>query len=111
MSKMRKVQALIEALKQRNGDDRQQFNQAMTELDSNEKITPIGGCFPLLLQFPVFIALYWLLLESVELRHAPFIGWLTNLSARDAYFVLPVADAAIMWITHQMSQSHAGGAG
>ena len=108
MAKMRKVQPRIEALKQRYGEDRQKFNQAMMELYSKEKINPVGGCFPLLLQFPVFIALYWVLLESVELRHAPFIGWLTNLSARDPYFVLPVANAAIMWITQKMSPSPAG---
>jgi YidC/Oxa1 family membrane protein insertase len=108
MAKMRKVQPRIEALKQRYGEDRQKFNQAMMELYSKEKINPVGGCLPLLLQFPIFIALYWVLLESVELRHAPFIGWLTNLSARDPYFVLPVANAAIMWITQKMSPSPAG---
>lgn len=108
MAKMRKVQPRIEALKQRYGEDRQKFNQAMMELYGKEKINPVGGCLPLLLQFPVFIALYWVLLESVELRHAPFIGWLTNLSARDPYFVLPVANAAIMWITQKMSPTPAG---
>ena len=108
MAKMRKVQPRIEALKQRYGEDRQKFNQAMMELYSKEKINPVGGCLPLLLQFPIFIALYWVLLESVELRHAPFIGWLTNLSARDPYFVLPIANAAIMWITQKMSPSPAG---
>ena len=108
MARMRKVQPRIEALKQRYGEDRQKFNQAMMELYSKEKINPVGGCLPLLLQFPVFIALYWVLLESVELRHAPFIGWLTNLSARDPYFVLPVANAAIMWVTQKMSPSPAG---
>ena len=108
MAKMRKVQPRIEALKQRYGEDRQKFNQAMMELYSKEKINPVGGCLPLLLQFPIFIALYWVLLESVELRHAPFIGWLTNLSARDPYFVLPVANAAIMWVTQKMSPSPAG---
>ncbi|HRG15479.1 MAG TPA: membrane protein insertase YidC [Pseudomonadota bacterium] len=108
MARMRKVQPRIEALKQRYGEDRQKFNQAMMELYSKEKINPVGGCLPLLLQFPIFIALYWVLLESVELRHAPFIGWLTNLSSRDPYFVLPVANAAIMWVTQKMSPSPAG---
>ncbi|MBK6726718.1 MAG: membrane protein insertase YidC [Xanthomonadales bacterium] len=108
MAKMRKVQPRIEALKQRYGEDKQKFNQAMMELYGKEKINPVGGCLPLLLQFPIFIALYWVLLESVELRHAPFIGWLTNLSARDPYFVLPVLNAAIMWITQKMSPAPAG---
>jgi YidC/Oxa1 family membrane protein insertase len=108
MARMRKVQPRIEALKQRYGEDRQKFNQAMMELYSKEKINPVGGCLPLLLQFPVFIALYWVLLESVELRHAPFIGWITNLSARDPYFVLPIANAAIMWVTQKMSPAPAG---
>lgn len=108
MAKMRKIQPRMEALKQRYGEDRQKFNQAMMELYSKEKINPIGGCLPLLLQFPIFIALYWVLLESVELRHAPFIGWLTNLSARDPYFVLPVANAAIMWITQKLTPTAAG---
>ncbi len=108
MAKMRKVQPRIEALKQRYGEDRQKFNQAMMELYGKEKINPVGGCLPLLLQFPIFIALYWVLLESVELRHAPFIGWLTNLSARDPYFVLPVLNAAIMWVTQKMSPAPTG---
>ncbi len=108
MAKMRKVQPRIEALKARYGEDRQKFNQAMMELYGKEKINPVGGCLPLLLQFPIFIALYWVLLESVELRHAPFIGWLTNLSARDPYFVLPVLNAAIMWVTQKMSPAPTG---
>ena len=108
MAKMRKVQPRIEALKQRYGEDKQKFNQAMMELYSKEKINPVGGCLPLLLQFPIFIALYWVLLESVELRQAPFIGWLTNLSARDPYFVLPVLNATIMWVTQKMSPAPTG---
>ena len=108
MAKMRKVQPRIEALKQRYGEDKQKFNQAMMELYGKEKINPVGGCLPLLLQFPIFIALYWVLLESVELRHAPFVGWLTNLSAHDPYFVLPVLNAAIMWVTQKMSPAPAG---
>jgi YidC/Oxa1 family membrane protein insertase len=108
MAKMRKVQPRIEALKQRYGEDKQKFNQAMMELYGKEKINPVGGCLPLLLQFPIFIALYWVLLESVELRHAPFIGWLTNLSARDPYFVLPVLNALIMWVTQKMSPAPTG---
>ena len=99
MAKMRKMQPRIQALKDRYGDDKQKLNAATMELYQKEKINPLGGCLPMLIQMPVFFALYWVLLESVELRHAPFIGWIHNLTAPDPYFVLPVLNAATMILT------------
>lgn len=103
MAKMRKFQPRIEQLKERYGDDRQKFQMAMMELYKKEKINPVGGCLPLLLQMPVFFALYWVLLESVELRHTPWIGWIHDLTARDPYFVLPVINMAVMWFTQKLT--------
>ena len=102
-AKLRAFQPRIEALKERYGDDKQKFQQAMMELYKKEKINPMGGCLPILIQIPVFIALYWVLLESVELRHAPWIGWIQNLTERDPYFVLPVLNALTMWYTQKLS--------
>ena len=90
MARMRKVAPRMKTLKERYGDDRQKLNQAMMELYKTEKINPMGGCLPILVQIPVFIALYWALLESVDLRQAPFIFWIEDLSVMDPYFVLPV---------------------
>jgi len=90
MAHMRKMQPRMAALKERFGSDKQKLNQAMMELYKTEKINPLGGCLPILVQIPVFIALYWVLLESVELRQAPFALWLKDLSAPDPFFVLPV---------------------
>lgn len=102
-AKMRQVQPRIEALKERYGDDREKFNLAMMELYKKEKINPMGGCLPILVQIPVFISLYWVLLESVELRHAPWVGWIQNLTAPDPYFILPVLNLATMWLTQKLS--------
>ena len=90
MAKMRAVQPKMMALKERFGDDKQRMNQALMELYKKEKINPLGGCLPILVQIPVFIALYWVLLESVELRQAPWILWIQDLSVRDPFFVLPI---------------------
>jgi YidC/Oxa1 family membrane protein insertase len=103
MAKMRKVQPRLMALKERYGDDRQKMNQAMMELYKKEKINPLGGCLPILVQIPIFIALYWVLLESVELRQAPFFGWIQDLSAPDPYFILPVLNGLAMWATQKLS--------
>ncbi|HVJ61537.1 MAG TPA: membrane protein insertase YidC, partial [Tahibacter sp.] len=92
-----------QALKDRYGDDRQKMNQAMMELYQKEKINPLGSCLPMLVQIPVFFALYWVLIESVELRHAPFIGWIQNLTAPDPYFVLPIINAATMIATQYLT--------
>ncbi|MCA1715136.1 MAG: membrane protein insertase YidC, partial [Gammaproteobacteria bacterium] len=103
MAKMRRFQPRIEQLKQRYGEDRQKFQTAMMELYKKEKINPVGGCLPILLQMPVFLALYWVLLESVELRHAPWIGWIQNLTAPDPFFILPALNMAVMWATQKLS--------
>ena len=103
MAKMRKLQPRVQALKDRYGDDRQKMNQAMMELYQKEKINPLGSCLPMLVQIPVFFALYWVLIESVELRHAPFIGWIQNLTAPDPYFVLPIINAATMIATQYLT--------
>jgi YidC/Oxa1 family membrane protein insertase len=103
MAKMRAVQPRIEALKERYGDDKQQFQIAMMELYKKEKINPIGGCLPMLLPIPIFIALYDLLLESVELRHAPWMGWIQSLTDPDPYFILPVLNLGVMFLTQKMT--------
>lgn len=103
MARMRKLQPRIEQLKERYGDDRARMSQAMMELYKTEKANPLAGCLPMLVQIPVFIALYWVLLESVELRQAPFILWVSNLSARDPYFVLPVLNAGFMIATQRLT--------
>jgi len=102
-AKMRKLQPRMAALKERYGDDRQKLNTAMMELYQKEKVNPLAGCLPMLIQIPVFFALYWVLLESVELRQAPFIGWIQNLTAPDPYFVLPVLNAIVMIVTQHLT--------
>ncbi len=103
MARMRKLQPRIEQLKERYGDDRQRMSQAMMELYKTEKVNPLGGCLPILVQIPIFIALYWVLLESVELRQAPFILWIQNLSERDPYFILPALNAVFMIVTQRLT--------
>jgi YidC/Oxa1 family membrane protein insertase len=98
MAQMKVLAPKMEKLKQLYGDDRQKLNQAMMELYRTEKINPLGGCLPIVVQIPVFIALYWVLLGSIELRHAPWLGWIHDLSAPDPYFVLPVIYAASMFL-------------
>jgi YidC/Oxa1 family membrane protein insertase len=105
MARMRKMQPRIESLKERYGDDRQKLNQAMLELYQKEKINPLGGCLPMLVQIPVFFALYWVLLESVELRQAPFILWIQNLSAPDPWYVLPFLNGLAMIATQLLTPS------
>lgn len=90
MAKMRKFGPELTRLREQHGDDRQKMSAAMMELYKKEKINPLGGCLPILVQMPVFLALYWVLMESVELRHAPFMLWINDLSAMDPYFVLPI---------------------
>ena len=103
MARMRKVGPRLKALKERYGDDRQQMNKAMMELYKTEKINPMGGCLPMLVQMPVFIALYWALLESVDLRQAPFIFWIQDLSIMDPYYILPVIMGISMIIQQKLS--------
>ncbi|MDI1362603.1 membrane protein insertase YidC [Methylotenera sp.] len=90
MAQMRELAPRLESMKQKFGDDRQKMQQAMMELYKTEKINPMSGCLPILIQIPVFISLYWMLLGSIELRHAPFFGWIQDLSAVDPYYILPI---------------------
>ena len=103
MANMRRVQPRLMALRDRYKDDRARMNQAMMQIYKEEKINPFGGCFPILVQIPVFIALYWVLLESVELRQADFILWLNDLSVKDPYFVLPVIMGVTMYIQQKLN--------
>lgn len=103
MAAMRKLQPKIQLLKERYGDDRQKLTQATMELYKNEKINPLGGCLPMLVQIPVFLALYWVLVESVELRQAPFILWIHDLSVKDPYYVLPLLMGLTIFIQQKMS--------
>ena len=103
MANMRRMQPELVRLKERYGDDRQAMSQAMMKLYKEEKINPLGGCLPILLQMPVFLALYWALLESVELRHAEWIGWIKDLSEMDPYFILPVLMGASMFFQQKLN--------
>ena len=103
MAKMRKVAPRIKAMKEQYGDDRAAMSKAMMDMYKREKINPMGGCLPILVQMPVFISLYWVLLESVEMRHAPFALWLTNLTDKDPYFVLPVIMGISMFIQQKLN--------
>lgn len=103
MAHMRKLTPRMKALKDRYGDDKDRLNQAMMELYKKEKINPLGGCLPILIQIPVFIALYWVLLESVELRHAPFVLWLDNLTSPDPYYVLPLIMGVSMFAQQKLN--------
>lgn len=105
MAKMRLLQPKLQAMRERLGDDRQRMSQEMMELYKKEKVNPLGGCFPILLQMPIFIALYWALMESVELRHSPFFGWIQDLSAQDPYYILPILMAVSMFVMQKMSPS------
>jgi len=102
MAKMRNLAPKLAQLKDRFGDDRQKMSQAMMELYKKEKVNPMGGCFPLILQMPIFLALYWVLLESVELRHADLIFWITDLSVKDPYFVLPILTGISMFFLQRL---------
>lgn len=103
MAKMRMLQPKLQAMRERIGDDRQRMSQEMMELYKKEKVNPLGGCLPILLQMPIFIALYWALMESVELRHSPFFGWIHDLSAQDPYYILPLLMGASMFLIQKMS--------
>ena len=103
MAHMRKVQPKLMELKERYGDDKQKLNEAMMRMYKEEKINPLGGCLPILVQIPVFIALYWMLLESVEMRQAPFMLWIQDLSSPDPWFVLPILMGVTMLIQHKLN--------
>jgi YidC/Oxa1 family membrane protein insertase len=103
MAKMRNLAPKINSLKERYGDDKQRMNQAMMELYKKEKINPLGGCLPIAVQIPVFIALYWMLLESVELRQAPFMFWIHDLAVKDPYYVLPIIMGLTMVVQQKLN--------
>ncbi len=103
MANMRRVQPRMMAVRERFGNDRARMNQAMMELYKEEKINPLGGCLPIVVQIPVFIALYWVLLESVELRQADFMLWIHDLSTRDPYFVLPLLMGVSMFLQQKLN--------
>ena len=103
MANMRRVQPRIMALRDRYTDDRARLNQAMMQIYKEEKINPFGGCLPILIQIPVFIALYWVLLESVELRQAAFVLWIQDLSRPDPYYVLPLVMGVTMFVQQKLN--------
>ena len=103
MANMRKLQPKLQELKERHGADKQKFNVEMMELYRREKVNPLGGCLPVLVQIPVFISLYWVLVETVELRQAPFIFWLNDLSAKDPFFILPLVYGVSMFIQQKLN--------
>ncbi|PKH05587.1 membrane protein insertase YidC [Moritella sp. Urea-trap-13] len=103
MAKMRLLQPKLTALREKCGDDKQKMSQSMMALYKEEKVNPLGGCFPMIIQMPIFISLYWALMESVELRHAPFALWINDLSAQDPYYVLPLLMGVTMYMIQKMS--------
>jgi len=103
MANMRKMTPRIQALKDRYGDDKKRMQQAMMELYKTQKINPLGGCLPMLVQMPFFIALYWVLMESVELRQAPWILWIQDLSTKDPYFILPLIMGVSMFVQQKLN--------
>lgn len=103
MAKMRKLAPKMAEMKERYGDDRQKMSQEMMKLYKTEKVNPLGGCLPLLIQMPVFLALYWVLMESVELRHSPFFLWINDLSVKDPYFILPIIYGITMWFMQKLN--------
>jgi YidC/Oxa1 family membrane protein insertase len=103
MSKLKKLQPRMEALRERFGNDRQKLTQATLDLYRQEKVNPMSGCLPIIIQIPVFIALYWVLVESVQLRQAPFIFWIHDLSKADPYYVLPILMGASMFLQQRLN--------
>ena len=107
MAKMREIQPRMKALQDRYKDDRQALSQAMMDLYKREKVNPAAGCLPILIQMPFFLAFYWVLLESVEMRQAPFALWITDLSSRDPYFILPLIMGAAMLAQQKLNPAPA----
>ncbi len=103
MANMKKISPKFQAIRDRYGDDRQKMSQAMMELYKKEKVNPMSGCWPMLVQIPVFISLYWVLLESVELRQAPFMLWIEDLSTKDPYYILPILMGISMYVQQKLS--------
>lgn len=107
MAKLRLIAPRMKQLQEQYKDDRQKLGQAMMELYKEEKVNPAAGCLPMLIQLPVFFAFYWVLVESVEMRQAPFIGWIQDLSSRDPYFILPVIMAGAMFLQYKLQPTPA----
>jgi YidC/Oxa1 family membrane protein insertase len=103
MARMRKLTPRIKALQDTYKDDREKLGRAMMDLYRSEKANPMTGCLPMLIQMPVFLAFYWVLLESVEMRQAPFFGWLNDLSVRDPFFILPALNGVLMWLQYKLN--------
>jgi YidC/Oxa1 family membrane protein insertase len=103
MAKMRKLQPRLKSIQERYKDDREALSKAMMELYKREKVNPAAGCFPVLIQIPFFMAFYWVLLESVEMRQAPFALWITDLSTRDPFFILPILMGAVMYYQQKLN--------
>ena len=108
MGKMRAVQPKMQEIQERFSDDRQALSKAMMDLYKKEKVNPALGCLPMLMQMPFFLAFYWVLIETVELRYAPFLFWITDLSARDPLFILPILNMAAMWGMQQLQPQPVG---
>jgi YidC/Oxa1 family membrane protein insertase len=100
---MKAINPRIMEMRERLKDKPQQMQQEMMRIYREEKVNPMGGCLPIMIQIPVFIALYWVLLSSVEIRHAPWIGWITDLSVKDPFYVLPILMAISMYVQSSMS--------
>lgn len=103
MANMRRVAPQLKRLQERHGDDRQKLSQEMMALYKKEKVNPLGGCLPMILQMPVFLSLYWVLFESVELRQAPFFAWIVDLAAMDKFFVLPILMGISMYLQQMLN--------
>jgi YidC/Oxa1 family membrane protein insertase len=107
MAKMRNLQPRMKALQERYKDDRQALSQQMMDLYKREGVNPAAGCLPILVQMPFFLAFYWVLVESVEMRQAPFMLWITDLSSRDPYFILPLIMGAAMLLQQKLNPAPA----
>ncbi|WP_457913564.1 membrane protein insertase YidC [Candidatus Gillettellia adelgis] len=107
MAKMRILQPRIQAMRERIGDDKQRMSQEMMAMYKSEKVNPLGGCLPLIVQMPIFLALYYMLMSSVELRHAPFAFWIHDLSSQDPYYILPILMGVTMFVIHKVSPNTA----
>ena len=108
MGKMRQIQPQLKDIQERHSGDRQAMSQAMMKLYKDEKVNPALGCLPMLLQMPFFLAFYWVLIETVELRYAPFLVWITDLSSRDPLFILPILNIGAMWAMQMLQPQPAG---
>lgn len=103
MARMKKLAPKMQALKERHGSDRQALSQETMKLYQKEKVNPLGGCLPILIQMPIFMALYWVLMESVEIRHAPFFGWIQDLSSKDPWYLLPIIMGVSMVVQQRLN--------